>query len=51
MKQHYALGLRRKSNRTNERHREENNEPRNRADTTDANPYGYAPREAFVHTE
>ena len=51
MKQHYALGLRRESSRTTERHREENNERRSRADTTDANPYGHAPREAFVHTE
>ena len=44
IKQHYALGLSRKSSRTTERHREENNEPRSRADTTDVNPYGHALR-------
>jgi hypothetical protein len=51
MKQHDALGLRCDSSRTIERHCEENNEPRNRADTTDVNPYGYALHKAFVHTE
>ena len=51
MKQHYAFGHRRESSRTTQRHREENNEPRSRADTRDVNPYGYALRGAFVHTE
>jgi hypothetical protein len=51
MKQHYAPGFRRESSRTTERHREENNERRSRADATDVNLYGHALRKTFVHTK